>query len=513
MPITPDDPFPKTQGHAVRSKDWNDLVYEVQRLDTAKLKNSTDNFSGTLSISEALQVTGNIGAGVSGPQDRVDIANGGGLRLRSAGNDHMRIFGGPGGWGLNVTTTKVAGGALRIGELWGGLGLWAGDGGTAVNLVMAAPAGKGVYLGANGLNPQDAGTKTNLTINAAGNVGVGTNNALRKLHVEGGGQISLQQADSVANDSQAGLYWHSNNDYGIYRTPGPWTGNTFQQLKMDWPTGIILEPGTGDNAGYDKSYVEITGGKGLRVTQGFVGVNTANPTARVHVTAPGGFGGENADGTSQAGNVPLVVQSNGTVFGALNANGRQSFAMNIEGNNGQSNNRGLPVFYDKFDGNWRMSLALKNGQVAIGHTDPSHIFHVKAADAVGLFESTGGQAYLRVSAKDGIENRVEFCNRGGGRLALWVAGYGDALNVTRTGLVGIRTTTPFDAAALHVHGHIFMTVGASNANAGAWLPNANVPGNTVIFGGVWRNGLYFYWKDDQGSIWAARLNGTPSTNV
>jgi hypothetical protein len=37
VPIIPDPPFPKTQGDNIRSKDWNDVVKEVQRLDTAKL--------------------------------------------------------------------------------------------------------------------------------------------------------------------------------------------------------------------------------------------------------------------------------------------------------------------------------------------------------------------------------------------------------------------------------------------------------------------------------------------
>ena len=37
MPITPDLPFPKSAGDSIRSKDWNDLVNETKRLDTAKV--------------------------------------------------------------------------------------------------------------------------------------------------------------------------------------------------------------------------------------------------------------------------------------------------------------------------------------------------------------------------------------------------------------------------------------------------------------------------------------------
>ncbi|MEM1167742.1 MAG: tail fiber domain-containing protein [Cyanobacteria bacterium P01_H01_bin.35] len=73
----------------------------------------------------------------------------------------------------------------------------------------------------------------------------------------------------VKEDSEAGIYWHSDSNFGIYRTSGAWT-NTYQQLKIHWATGIILQPGTGDNNGYDKSYVEIVNGKGLRVTHGII---------------------------------------------------------------------------------------------------------------------------------------------------------------------------------------------------------------------------------------------------
>jgi len=115
------------------------------------------------------------------------------------------------------------------------------------------------------------------------NLGIGETSPKRKLHIGGGGQVSLAQANSVVTTSQAGIYWHSNNNYAIHRTPGPWTNPTFQQLRIDWDTGIVLAPGTGNNQGYEKSYVEITTGKGLRVSQGTVGIGVANPGAKLDV--------------------------------------------------------------------------------------------------------------------------------------------------------------------------------------------------------------------------------------
>ena len=50
MPITPDAPFPKTQGDNIRSKDWNDAITELIRLDNAKANRSGDKFTGPLSV-------------------------------------------------------------------------------------------------------------------------------------------------------------------------------------------------------------------------------------------------------------------------------------------------------------------------------------------------------------------------------------------------------------------------------------------------------------------------------
>jgi hypothetical protein len=95
------------------------------------------------------------------------------------------------------------------------------------------------------------------------------------------------------------------------------------------------------------------------------------------------------------------------------------------------------------------------GNVGIGTTQPTHVFHVRTFDAVGLFESTGTQAFLRLTTREGIDNRVEITNRPGGRLSLFTSGAGDVLNITRGGNVGIGTVTP--AARLSVNGDVEVT--------------------------------------------------------
>jgi hypothetical protein len=65
-------------------------------------------------------------------------------------------------------------------------------------------------------------------------------------------------------------------------------------------------------------------------------------------------------------------------------------------------------------------MNIYNGNIGIGTTTPTHIFHVlnKKNGAVGLFESKSSQAYLRLSTREGLGNRVEFTNRPGGRASI-----------------------------------------------------------------------------------------------
>jgi len=93
----------------------------------------------------------------------------------------------------------------------------------------------------------------------------------------------------------------------------------------------------------------------------------------------------------------------------------------------------------------------RDGKVGIGTTNPTQRFHVFGGDDVGLFESSGDHAFLRLMTKEGPDNRVEITNRPGGRFTVWTMDGGDSFNVHQGGNVGIGTTAP--VTKLHVLGN------------------------------------------------------------
>ncbi|WP_109832654.1 hypothetical protein [Reichenbachiella versicolor] len=171
---------------------------------------------------------------------------------------------------------------------------------------------------------------------------------------------------------------------------------------------------------------------------------------------------------SDRGNRKMILTRNGNLgIGIDNPTEKLHVAGNIRTNGGEYQSWGAIKIHPDADntgddevlflnsaGQENMRVH-HNGYVGIGTNSPNHKFHVYANGAVGLFESSWNQAYLRVSTNEGIHNRVELANRPGGNLALWVAGVGDALTILKKGNVGIRNTNPI--ADLDVAGSLRAT--------------------------------------------------------
>ena len=132
-----------------------------------------------------------------------------------------------------------------------------------------------------------------------------------------------------------------------------------------------------------------------------------------------------------------------------------------------------------------------SAQLGIG-TNPSYPLHVKGGDNVGLFESTGSQAYLRLHHNEGLNKRIELCCRAGGRASLWVSSAGDVLNVLPAGRVGIGTTNPTtDRLEVHKNWH--------DTNTNDWGGGLKLVGNAPTIS---------FWETDNGNHrWMWHLSG------
>lgn len=303
-----------------------------------------------------------------------------------------------------------------------------------------------------------------LALNPADQIGIGTNNPAAKLSIKGSGKESGPDSDMHITDdcilfggnnngkqvdsAQISAGKHVQNSLNIVGMASNTNQNT---RKIDaWAEGGFTIRGDvgigkspseklevdgnvkatkfiGDGSGLTNLSVGAAGVNLATTGDSRVGIGTDNPKAKLHV--------EGGAIMPSAGN----SENDGILFPKDPGGGSGDSAwIRYYPRHGEATTLELGVNNDNGD---HIAL-MPSGNVGIGINEPTHKFHVKSSAAVGLFESTDNQAYLRLSTSDGIDKRVEFCNRPGGRAAIWVSDSGDAFNVLANGSVGIGTNNP-----------------------------------------------------------------------
>lgn len=228
MAFTPDVPFPKSAGDPIRSKDWNDLVNEAKRLDTAKVERAGDAITGGLTIAGALAV----GKAAASAGSKVDVA-GGDLRI----NDNNLVLRGG-------TDNNHGLGWFGLGKLFAGLNV----------------DGPALYGNSGGvLGTTNGGQKAALAWDVNGRVGIGVVPTNFKLEVADRVRLRQGSADS------AGMWFHQNTPNSDRAFVGMWnddmvgfwgnqgigwglsmhttTGNTGLRIAPHPSVGLYLNPG------------------------------------------------------------------------------------------------------------------------------------------------------------------------------------------------------------------------------------------------------------------------------
>lgn len=232
MPLTPDQPFPKKQGDNIRSKDWNDAVNELIRLDAAKLTLASGGaLSGPLSVSTPVTVTPSLtlrqnlptwsnadlykdfrfirtefaGSPADGPFRQFNVGAGGVsigyANVPTLTSPHALYVNGNVGIGTNDPSNAklVIGGVTAwntgigvTGNASGGAGIYLES--TVTNghkySLFSGAAGTGVGTGGFALY-DDTALAYRLAVDSSGQVGIGTPNPDRALTVQGGGGAYL----------------------------------------------------------------------------------------------------------------------------------------------------------------------------------------------------------------------------------------------------------------------------------------------------------------------------------
>jgi len=149
-----------------------------------------------------------------------------------------------------------------------------------------------------------SGNVLNSSIFDNGKVGIGTTTPQRTLDVGKGGQITFGDT-GYSSANSPGLFWYNSNSlYGIYKTAGTWVAPSYQQLAMNWPTGIVIDGGTK----FGKSCIALQPGGGK------VGIGTSAPTRTLDVVGEIQSSGAIIGNDGLIGNVTTVAAPG--VYGA-----------------------------------------------------------------------------------------------------------------------------------------------------------------------------------------------------
>ncbi len=314
----------------------------------------------------------------------------------------------------------------------------------------------------------------------AGSVGIGTTSPASKLHVKAGDSHTRLTIERSSNAREAFLQ---------FRTGGVNKALIGLDNNMDGLSFYSYD-GAGRMATFNN-------------TTGFLGIGTSNPLDRLHVDGDIRIADTGGIKNSALGNYILQTGSNTTFsnFTAINSGWgweamyepvslvASQFGFYVT----KATTAGTPFGETVFN----VDL---NGNVGIRTTNPGTQVSMDGGMTINGTGSThmtiqkGGLNSFALNVSEVIDGDVHFFDRVGG--SSWNQAI--CMNSGYVGINGIDTPTK----PLHIYDDSSNPIriessGASTADALSVLNSA--PNSTLLFGGIYRNAIYFYWKDDLGN--------------
>lgn len=318
MPITPDAPFPKTQGDNIRSKDWNDTVNEVIRLDNAKLNRAgADTLQGPLAVNTRL----GVGLGGGAPAENVHTT----VRMR-AGDMVM------GDWPPNAAYQFIGATSLNQGAV-GNYALLQGTtaaGGDSGRTMLNSPVGLSFRIG----NGERMSLSTSaLSVGTRVGVSLGANPPTENLHtadrVRAGNMVmgdwpanGAYQFVGVSTLNQAAA-----GNYALLQATSGAGAEHHGRTFLNSPIGLHLRINNGDSMTIDSAHTVVNwAGNPLRFSTNWTGFPDGGPSDRAEISNDTGVHktlmlvGNRSSGTRKVSvwdrlevNGPLITQQAHTI--------------------------------------------------------------------------------------------------------------------------------------------------------------------------------------------------------